>query len=254
MPLSSLFRIFDRYSWKARVRPLILAILPIAMPAVAAAPAWPHGRGTWWLVPLAGVVLLAEPMGRARGKRLESSLFASWGGKPSVQMLRYSGPTSESYLAHLRTRVQEIAGPSVLLPSKAEEDADPSKADEVYETACTILRARARVLPGTYLLAEHDGEYGFRRNALGLRALALAACLVGLTGLAGVVAWAGVSGYRVNAATIILWSMLIIGELGLLAFWLVVARPTWVEEAAWDYARQLHETVNLPDAASGTAA
>lgn len=33
-------------------------------------------------------------------------------------------------------------------------------------------------------------------------------------------------------------------------FWFVVVRPSWVEAAAWDYARQLYETVHLPGAAS----
>ena len=47
-----------------------------------------------------------------------------------------------------------------------------------------------------------------------------------------------------------LGSMLIIGELGLLAFWFVVVRPSWVEATAWEYARASYETVHLPDAVS----
>lgn len=251
MSLGSLLGVIDRYSWKARIRPLVLALLPIAVLAAAGAPALAHGKETWLLVLLAGAVLLAEPLGRAGGKKLESSLFASWGGKPTVQMLRCSGPVGETYLAYLRTRVQEIVGPSLQLPSEAEERENPGKADEVYETASAILRARARALPGTHVLAEHDSEYGFRRNALGLRGWAIAVCLIGLLGLAAVALWAGLSGGPVHAATIVLWSVLIMGDLGLLVFWFAVVRPGWVEAAAWEYARQLYETVDLPGAGGG---
>ena len=248
MPLDSLSGVIDRYSWKARIRPVILALLPIIALTLAAAPALAHGNGEWLLVLLAGAVLLAEPLGRARGKQLESSLFADWGGKPTVQLLRYSGPMSETQLTYLRTRVQELVGPLLPLPSAAEEAADPVKADEVYETASAVLRARARALPGTRVLADQDSEYGFRRNALGLRSWAVAISLVALLGMTGIAVWTGASGESVNGAAFVLWPVLIIGDLGLLAFWFRVVRPTWVEEAAWEYARQLYETAGLSGA------
>jgi hypothetical protein len=248
MPLDSLFGAIDRYSWKARVRPVILALLPIMALTAAAAPALTHSNGEWLLVLLAGAVLLAEPLGRARGKQLENSLFAGWGGKPTVQLLRYSGPMNETQLTYLRTRVQEIVGPLLPLPSEAEEAADPVKADEVYETASAVLRARARALSGAHVLADQDSEYGFRRNALGLRCWAVAICLTALLGMSGMAIWTGVSGESVNGTAFVLWPVLIIGDLGLLAFWFRVVRPTWVEEAAWAYARQLYETVGLTGA------
>jgi hypothetical protein len=244
MSLGFLFGIVDRYSWKARIRPVVLAVLPIITLTMAATPTFAQGNREWLFALLAGVLLLGEPLGRARGKKLESSLSANWGGKPTVQLLRYSGPMSETQRTYLRTRVQEIVGPSLQLPSKAEEDADPAKADEVYETASAAL-------PGIHVLSEHNIEYGFRRNALGLRGWATAMCLTGLLGLTGLVVWSGVSGESVNGATFALWSVLIIGDLGMLAFWFRVVRTAWVEAAAWEYAWHLYETVSLPNDGSG---
>jgi hypothetical protein len=40
---------------------------------------------------------------------------------------------------------------------------------------------------------------------------------------------------------------LVVVDLALLAFWLRIVRASWVEEAAWTYARRLIETAALPD-------
>jgi hypothetical protein len=202
----------DRYSWKARVRPVLLALLPVAAATAATAPVWANGRR-----------------------------------KPTVQLLRYSGPLSDVHHSYLRTRVQEIVGTSLRLPSEAEERADPIRADEVYETVGAVLRARARSLRGTQLVAEHNGEYGFRRNALGLRHLALAACLVSLAGLAVVAVWATMSDEPVSVSAIVVWSVMTITDIGMLAFWFAVVRPDWVETAAWEYALQLYETASVSE-------
>jgi hypothetical protein len=248
MGVGTVLGAIDRYVWKARIRPVVLALLPLALPTAAVAPGWAHGGRLWALVQLAGLLLLAEPLGRARGKRIERELFTAWGGKPSVQLLRWSGPMARTQLVYLRTRVQEIVGTSLPLPSEEEERNDLTGADEVYETAGTVLRARARALAGTSLLAEHNCEYGFRRNALGLRAWALTAAAVGAAGLVGAAAWAGADGSGIEAGQVLLWSALAALDLGLFAFWYATVRPSWVEAAAWEYARQLYETVNIPDA------
>ncbi|MGV9341210.1 hypothetical protein [Streptomyces sp. NPDC003688] len=250
MGVGALLGTIDRYAWKARIRPVMLALLPVPLPVVAVAPEWANGGRLWALVQLVGLLLLAEPLGRARGKGVEQELFTAWGGKPSVQLLRWSGPMNRTQLGYLRTRVQRIVGDSLPLPSEEEEEADPTTADEVYETVGTVLRARARALSGTGLLVEHNCEYGFRRNALGLRNWALTAAVFGTVGLVGAAAWAGAVGAGIGAGRIVLWAALGAMDLALFTFWYVTVRPNWVESAAWEYARQLYETVNIPDATS----
>jgi hypothetical protein len=253
MGVGTLLGTIDRYAWKARVRPVVLALLPVPMPVAAVAPEWANGGPLWALVQLVGLLLLAEPLGRARGKRIEQELFTAWGGKPSVQLLRWSGPMNRTQLVYLRRRVQQIVGSSLPLPSEEEEEDNLSKADEVYETVGTVLRARARALAGASLLAEHNCEYGFRRNALGLRNWALTAAVFGTAGLVGAVAWAGAVGAGIEAGQVVLWSALGAMDLALFTFWYTTVRPSWVESAAWEYARQLYETVNVPDATSPAA-
>jgi hypothetical protein len=98
MGVGTLLSGIDRYSWKARMRPVVLVLLPIALPAAAVAPERANGGRLWTLAQLAGLLLLAEPLGRARGKRVEEGLFTAWGGKPSVQLLCWSGPMNRTQL------------------------------------------------------------------------------------------------------------------------------------------------------------
>lgn len=248
MGVGSLVGAADRYTWRARIRPVALALVPLALPVAAVAPDWSGGGGVWALVLSVVVLLLAEPLGRARGKRIEQTLFAGWGGKPSVQLLRWRGPMNRTQLVYVRARVQEIVGTALPLPTEREERDDPIAADEVYETAGAVVRARARALAGAGLLAEHNCEYGFRRNALGLRGWALVVAALGTAGLVGAVVWSG----GADAGRIGLWVALGAVDLWLITFWCATVRPGWVESAAWEYARQLFETVNVPDA--GTTA
>lgn len=250
MGVGSLLGTADRYTWRARIRPVALTLLPLALPAAAVAPDWSGGGGVWALVLSVVVLLLAEPLGRARGKRIEQALFARWGGRPTVQLLRWRGPMNRTQLLYLRGRVQEIVGTSLPLPTEQEERDDPAGADEIYETAGTVLRARARALTGTGLLAEHNCEYGFRRNALGLRGWALLTAALGTAGLVCAMVWMG----GAAPGRIALWAALVAADLWLITFWYATVRPGWVESAAWEYARQLYETVNIPDAGPTAAA
>jgi hypothetical protein len=223
---------------------VLITALPLALPVAVLVPDWPAARRLWSLALVCGLPLLLGQLGRSRGRRLEPGLFERWGGKPSVQLLRWRGPTESAQLAYLHARIEQITGPALRLPTAAQERTDPSGADAVYEAAGTVLRARARSLPGAELVAEENREYGFRRNMLGLRPLALAAGLAGLCGavLHTVLTWppSGSAGAAVPAA-------LVVVDLALLAFWLRIVRASWVEEAAWTYARRLIETAALPD-------
>ncbi|WP_458246833.1 hypothetical protein [Streptomyces sp. MAI_2237] len=243
-------RTFSPYTWRARIRPILIAALPPALPVVVLVPDWSAARRVWALVLVSGLPLLLGQFSRSRGRRLEPALFEQWGGKPSVQLLRWRGPTGTTHLTYLHARIEQIAGPPLRLPSAAEEQSDPEGADAVYEVAGTVLRTRARALPGSELVAEENREYGFRRNALGLRPLALGAGVIGLFGavLYAVVGWAP-AGFAKAVVSV----SLVLADLVLLLFWLRTVRSAWVEEAAWTYARRLIETAGLPDLESRTS-
>jgi hypothetical protein len=239
----ALFVLFDKYSRRARLRPVLIALLPLALPLAAAAPTLPRTQWLWSLVLLSGLPLFADQLGRSRGKRMEQRLFRSWGGKPSVQMLRWRGPTNRQQLRFLHARIQEIIGPSLQLPTPQEEAADPQKADQIYDAAGLALRVRARGLPGGELVLEQNCEYGFRRNALGLRPYALP---VASAGLLGVVVWVFAAPGFLGRPSIPLLAVLLAMESLLVAFQALLVRMAWVESAAWAYAERLLETAALP--------
>jgi hypothetical protein len=88
MDLEKLIR--DRYNRDARLKPVLL----IGVPAVLAVFAWfPALRGVgsalMTLLGLCGTTLWLSQLARDRGSRLQPSLFAEWGGMPSVLALRF---------------------------------------------------------------------------------------------------------------------------------------------------------------------
>ncbi|MEU9342326.1 hypothetical protein AB0D74_14080 [Streptomyces sp. NPDC048278] len=235
---------FDKYSRRARLRPLLIALLPVALPVAVALPALPGAQTVWALLVCSGLPLCADQLGRSRGKRIEEGLFRSWGGKPSVQLLRWRGPNDRVRLAFLHEALQRVVGPTLRLPDELEEQHDPESADRVYDAAGLVLRARARALPGAVLLLDQNCEYGFRRNALGLRPYALS---VTVAGLVAVAAWlAAPEGWWGRPATSLV-VLLVVLEAGLVGFWAFLVRPSWVATAAWLYAERLLETCVVTD-------
>lgn len=241
----ALLVLFDKYSRRARLRPVLIALLPVALPLAAGMPSLPRAHWLWALLLCSGLPLCADQLGRSRGKRIEQELFRSWGGKPTVQLLRWRGPGDPSRRAFFRAAVQRITGPPLHLPTEEEERADPEAADRVYDTVGMVLRSRARGLPGSELVVEQNCEYGFRRNALGLRPYALVTAVLGLS---LTVAWLFTPAGYLGRPAMPLLAVLAVVQAGLVAFWALLVRPLWVESAAWLYAERLLETCALPDA------
>ena len=135
--------LFDPYDRKARLAPALLCALPLFVSLLLLVPE----VGTLWgavggLVLYCGGAKFLTQVGRDRGKVQEPALYASWGGKPSVAMLRHSdtrlnAPTKNRYRAFLQRAV-----PGLALASPEEERADPEAADDGYESANAWLLAQ----------------------------------------------------------------------------------------------------------------
>ncbi|MEU2441511.1 hypothetical protein ABZ595_35810 [Streptomyces rubradiris] len=242
MGLGTLSVLFDKYSRRARLRPVLIMLLPLALPLAVGVPSLPRGRWLWSLILLSGLPLFADQLGRSRGKRIEARLFQSWGGKPTVQLLRWRGPTDRQRLGFLRARIQDILGTSLRLPTEQEELADPQRADDIYDAAALALRVRARGLPGAELVQEQNCEYGFRRNTLGLRPYALGTAVAALL---AVLAWAFAAPDVLRRPGTPLLVVLVVVEALLVAFQAFLVRDRWVATAAWLYAERLMETSAL---------
>jgi hypothetical protein len=168
---------------------------------------------------------------RGLGRALEPSLWAGWGGPPTTQRLRWSGPSSPAVQRRRHELAEGVLAEA--LPSKAEEETDPIGSDQRYEVAVAALRDRTRDESRFKLIAEENAEYGFRRNCLGLRPLAILVALVVLIASGALFSAGSHSQFLIPAAVSVLS----------LVFWVVVVRKEWVRSAADRYAVRLLEAI-----------
>ena len=166
--------VMDRYDRRARLRPALFCGLPLVASLVLLIPEF----GVMWgslggvLVYCGGSILLIQ-IGRDLGKALEVRLYRSWGGKPSMAMLRHRDtrlekPNKDRYRSFLCRSIPELN-----LASPQDEDENPEEADAKYESANRWLLERTRDQARFALLSAENMNYGFRRNLLGLKPIAL---------------------------------------------------------------------------------
>lgn len=158
-------------------------------------------------------------------------MWAEWGGPPTTQRLRWSESTPKGAQQRRHSLIEGLI--SEPLPSETEENADPTEADRRYEIAVAALRELTRDAFRFNLVAEENAEYGFRRNCLGLRLLAVVVALLVLavSGILILVASHGEFFIPLGVAVLSL------------VFWAGVVRASWVRVAADRYAVRLLETV-----------
>ena len=238
-------RVLDTYSIKARWSPVLLVVLPPLLLCFSLVPGLPAWNKLWPLLGAAGVVILADQLGRDAGKRLQPSLWHTWGGAPTTAALRHRDAANPDLLARQHERIAAITGQA--LPTAEDERTDPAGADHAYETATAVLIARTRgrrkELP---LIFVENCNYGFRRNMLGLRPWGtLFAAITGLLDLAAIAAaLAGLVNFPVGVLTAVL-----IVSIAAIVIWRRVVTPDWVRRVACSYAERLveaAETLNDP--------
>lgn len=176
-------KVTDPYDRQARLYPALLCLLPLlALVALLYAPNVSALTGVVTLAVSCGGLFLMTNICREMGKRREEELFSEWGGKPTTQLLRYRDGTVDSvtkrrYHAFLAAKI------NTAFPDAEQEKADPAKADEAYQSGARWLLDHTRPDGGKQfdLLFRDNVTYGFRRNALGVRPIAIviaAGCLV----------------------------------------------------------------------------
>jgi hypothetical protein len=230
---ASAHELFDRYGIQARLRPAGFAILPLLTLA------WPVGVTSLpaLVLPIlgaTGVLLFAVNVVRSRGLRVQERLNRDWDGLPTTHRLRYRDAESQELLVRRRKKIEHIYGQP--LPSKRKEQADPAAADKIYAAAIRSLIGKVNKHRKDYPRVHDENiTYGYRRNLLGIKWLAVllaALCLCGdvLLGVFGKVSlghWV-VGGVQVVA----------------LAAWLFVVNDSWVRQAADTYTDRLFEALD----------
>ena len=137
--------LFDEYSFKARLMPTFLILLPVALAAWALMQNiqldWKFLGG---IIVYCGGTFLLSQLGRDLGRRKQDHLFDLWGGKPTTRLLRHRAPktidpiTLNRYHAKLGNLIDKT------FPSKEEEAADKKVADMLYESGGKMLLEKTR--------------------------------------------------------------------------------------------------------------
>ena len=234
---------FDAYTIRARLRPALIVILPIALVVLIF---FPNDLTTLGLlvsliVACGGTSLLSQ-IGRNMGKSKENVLFAKWeGGKPTTRMLRHSTSTNSVILEQRHNKLKELF-PNLKIPNVSEEATLPEKADQIYDACVKLLIGKTRDKDKFPLVFEELCNYGFCRNLWGMKPLGITTSIIGLLVSIGFIA----TNFWILKATIppfaIICSLL---SFLFLFLWVFVFTPLWVKVAADAYAERLIESCEI---------
>jgi hypothetical protein len=227
----------DAYTARARLAPAAIAALP-ALALLGGGLLAPSEVARLGTTAVAAIRLLASQLSRDAGRRLQSSLWDSWGGPPTVTRLRHRGAPDGHRVERLHERFRAALG--ARLPTKSEEATDPAHADAVYEDAVSDLRNRTRDRARFPLVFEENADYGFRRNMLGLKPWALTIALAVLATCA--IAYALSDGTASERLRTWGWPAGV-ACLALLMWWRVVTHG-WVRLTAESYTDRLFEALD----------
>jgi hypothetical protein len=230
----SLAGLVDVYVIRARILPVVLVSVPIALVAFVWTPdVLTNGRGVGiggvlWLL----ATLVLAQVGRDAGRRRQSALFDIWGGSPTTKRLRHRGAQNATLLHRRHAQLAVLTG--VRLPAPQDEANDPRKADEIYETCVGVLREKTRDRKTFTIVFDENCSYGFRRNLWGLKPVGSFIAAVVLVASAGYVTTtvARTGDVTVSGAIVALGSAVV--SIG----WLFVT-PEWVRLAGEAYAEAL---------------
>lgn len=167
--MMSIFKHFDAYTLRARVYPALLAGLPTLAFLLLMVP-WDGFHISQTISAAMAVVLLVAfaDFARRLGRKVEARL----GTRATAELWHRNDNTidpisKDRYRAFIATKL------NVTAPSAETELTAPATADAFYLSAGNWLRDHTRDARKFRILADELQAYGFRRNLLGLKPLAL---------------------------------------------------------------------------------
>lgn len=234
--MTDLAKITDPYERKARLYPALICLFPLMVGVSITFPAvYSTLSGFVALAAAIGGVQFLSHLSRDRGKKLEPDLFRSWGGTPSISILRHnndliSPPAKFKYHSVLANK-SKISAPSVEFENKK-----PEKADEIYSAWSDFLRGKTRDVKKYPLIFKENINYGFRRNLLGIRWYCICSALISLL----IVLSPSLGSLSLSESQIAIGLFLAVY---VFIFSFVVSKD-WVKTVADAYSRNLIEAIN----------
>jgi hypothetical protein len=235
----------DSYDRKARLYPALLVIVPLALTiGLAASLKLPALESVGATLASCGGAFLLTQLARDAGKRREPVLMASWGGLPSVAILRHRDERIDAITKGRYHKKLTILVKGTKAPVAADERSEPEKADAVYSAWCAYLRSHTRDTKKFALLFQENVNYGYRRNVFGLRPVGIT---VSALSFLACCSW---EYFAARTGKVIQREFVLAGIVALLflLFWILVVSPAWVRIAADAYAARLVETLEQLEA------
>jgi hypothetical protein len=231
----------DPYERKARLAPALLALLPVValcLGQYGIQPDWSDAG--WGLLAAMGVFYVLASIAREYGKRLEPKLYKTWGGVPTTQIQRHQNDELDA-VTKARYHLFLAGKLGIAYPSAEVESQDPPGADQIYAAGTRWLLNQTRDRNKFSLLFKENVAYGFRRNALGLKWIALIIAIISLS-------WTLFSVGALTSTGLSLQAVLdspspvkaaITVDLFAIALWTLFITQKTVRTAAFAYADQL---------------
>jgi hypothetical protein len=230
-------KFFDAYTIRARVFPAIIAAIP-ALAMVILLVSW-TGLALSSRIATIGLLIILymfSDFARSQGRKIEPRIFEVQGGKRSVTMMRRAdtsldADSKDRYRAFLASKLTRTA------PTAAEEEQNQAVADAFYDQAGNWLRENTRDTKKFSILFNENISYGYRRNLLGLKWIALGLNLTVVVICAGLLWCNG----PINIADAFTGRVLVVLVVAAIhaAYILAVVNQQTVIAAARTYARQL---------------
>jgi hypothetical protein len=230
--------LFDTYSYRARLIPALLALLPGLLTVMLLYPTVYGGLGSTVVsVMLAsGVLWFLANVVRARGHLVEQVLVKSLGGLPTTQMLRHRDGSLDSQTRDRYHRFLTSHVPGLRLPTAEQERRDPAAADAAYRSGVKWLLEFTRDRRRFPMIFAENIAYGFRRNLYAAKPIGLGLTVACMT----LVAWSTASAWpsrvsEISASRLLLSLLLVL----IATCWVFVTTTAWVLDASRGYAAAL---------------
>jgi len=230
----------NTYSLNARVYPVLLAILPVLVLGIIF---FIETKDIYESLSSLGIsavlYFLFAQLGRDRGRKLQNKLWAEWGGPPSTILFRYSDNTIDPVTKNLYHKKMQKLIPSVIVPSKELEEQSIDTCDVIYLSWSKYLISQTRDTSNFKLLFSENVNYGFRRNAWGLKPFSVILIII-----LSIILW--IANYLTFDTLNLQDPNYLISQFILLiflSFWLFIVNKSWVKITAYAYAERLLESI-----------
>jgi len=160
---------FDKYERVARVYPALIVGSPALVAAALTMPTLPSQTITSNAVTVAvllAVLYALTHLVRSAGRKVEKSLWASWGGPPSTRMMLWSDTMmTDQWKENAHAIV--LTALAVTLHSKRKEPHNLDDAKKLIADAFAHVKTILDLEKPEGKHQVHNTEYGFARNLLG---------------------------------------------------------------------------------------